>query len=253
MTTMFDLHGKVALVTGSSQGLGFEIARGLAVCGATVLVNGRNAGRIQEAAQALVDEGLSALPMPFDVADRAVADAATRDIMNRHQRLDILVNNVGQRMRRSIDKIGGNEMRSILDIDLIAAFELAKQAAEAMRRGGYGRIIMISSIQGLLGRAGDIAYITAKGGMIALTRALAAEYGPDGITCNCIAPGSFITPSNAALELPEAQALAHRRTFLGRFGRPEEIAGAAVFLASGSASYVTGAVLTVDGGWSAAM
>jgi gluconate 5-dehydrogenase len=251
---IFDLSGQVALVTGSTQGLGYEIARGLALSGATVYLNGRDPVRTAEAAGQLTAVGLAVKALSFDVTDNVASAAAIDHVLGGEDRLDILVNNVGQRLRKNIDDIDAEAMRGMLEVDLVAPYVLAKLAAEAMKLRSYGRIIMISSIQGLMGRAGDAAYITAKGGMIALTRALAAEYGEHSITSNCIAPGSFTTPPNlAATSTPEGMAMARRRTFLRRFGAPEEIAGAAVFLASPAASYVTGVVLPVDGGWSVAM
>jgi gluconate 5-dehydrogenase len=144
--------------------------------------------------------------------------------------------------------------RELLDIDLVAPFALSTHAAQVMREGEYGRIIMMASIQGLLGRAGDAAYISAKGGMIALTRALAAEYGPNGVTCNAILPGSFATETNLEIASSDAgRKGARRRAFLRRWGQPHEVAGAAVVLASEAASYVTGASIVVDGGWSVSL
>jgi gluconate 5-dehydrogenase len=248
MLEQFSLARRVALVTGSARGLGFEIARGMAAAGARVYVNGTNAERLQQAVERLGALGLQVHPACFDVADEALAAAAIARIVMESGRLDVLVNNVGVRMREPLDKIGSAELRHMLDVDLVAAFALAKLAAPRMAAGGYGRIINISSVAALRGRIGDAAYIIAKGGMNAMTRALAAELGPLGITCNAIMRGGFLTETNTNLATPEAQQMFKTRMPLGRAGDPPEIAGPAVFLASAAASYVTGACLAVDGG-----
>ncbi|MDB5446648.1 MAG: idnO [Phenylobacterium sp.] len=252
-TQPFSLAGRTAVVTGASRGLGFEMAMALARAGARVFVNGSHAGRAEAASARIVEEGFQAEPLVFDVTDEAAARAALSHAAAASGRLDILVNNVGMRLRQPLEAIDAAGLREMLDVDLVAPFLLSKHAAELMKASGYGRIIMISSVQGMFGRRGDAAYITAKGGMIAMARALAAEYGFFGVTCNTIAPGSFATETNADIvATPEGQALVKRRSFLRRYGEPHEIAGAAVFLASEAASYVTGALIPVDGGWSAA-
>jgi gluconate 5-dehydrogenase len=248
MLADFALTGRVALVTGSARGLGFEIARGMAAAGARVYVNGTSEERLQAAVARLREHGVTVLPACFDVADEKLAAAWIARIHRDSGRLDILVNNVGLRMREPLDAIGSAELRRMLDVDLVAAFALAKLAAPHMARGGYGRIINMSSVAALRGRAGDAAYIIAKGAMNAMTRSLAAELGPIGITCNAIMPGGFLTETNEHLKTPTAQQMFRARMPLGRPGDPPEIAGPAVFLASAAASYVTGVCLAVDGG-----
>jgi gluconate 5-dehydrogenase len=249
---LFDLRGRVAMVTGAGQGLGLEIAEALAVAGAHVVLNGRQAGRLDAAAERIRANGGIASPLPFDIADEdAVADAFER-IGSAFSGLDILVSNVGVRHRFPLAEITTEDFYRVLEVNLVAAFHLAKAAVALMTPRGRGRIIMVTSIAGPLGRANDAAYTAAKGGLAGFVRALAVEFGPQGITTNAIAPGYFATETNAAMvDDPEVEDFVKRRIPLQRWGEPREIAGAAVFLASDAASYVNGHVLTVDGGLSA--
>jgi gluconate 5-dehydrogenase len=245
----FSLSGRVTLVTGATRGLGLEIARGMAAAGAVVAVNGRDATRALNIARSIPN----AFAAPFDVTDLPGATTAIDTIVARHDRLDCLVNNAAVRDRRPLQDITADDFRRVLETNLVAQYELARVAARHMVSRGGGRLIFISSMVGPQSFQGDPAYVASKGGLEALMRALAVELGASGIAVNAIAPGFFQTDSNARFfAQPRVGELA-RRIPLQRLGRPDEIVGAAVFLASDAASYITGQVLTVDAGLSIAL
>lgn len=249
MLDPFRLDGQVALVTGASRGFGLEIAKLLAKAGAHVVLNGRHADTLRQAAEQVRAQGGSAEAAAFDVADAPAAEAAIDAIIGRHGRLDVLVNNAGINIRRPLAEYALADWQQVINTNLTAAFVLARAAGMAMARQGSGRIINIGSVLSVVGRATIPAYTASKHGIAGLTKALAAELGPQGVTCNAIAPGYFETEINAELmQKPEFVAFVTGRTPLRRWGRPEELAGVVLFLASGAASYVNGHVLVVDGG-----
>jgi gluconate 5-dehydrogenase len=249
-TSPFSLQGRVALVTGGAQGLGLAIAAALAQAGAHVIVAARNAGRVHAAAAQLARHGGSAEPLVLDITDEAAVDAAFARVDAVHGRLDILVNNAGARKRSNMAHLDAADLREMLETNLVAPYALCRHAAQLMRRGGYGRIVNVSSIAGQVARANDVLYPATKGGLDALTRAMAADLGRDGVTVNAIAPGYFATePNQPMVDDANVADWLRQRTALGRWGQPEEVAGAAVFLASPAASYITGHVLAVDGGY----
>lgn len=242
------LSGRVALITGAAGGLGFAAARGLAAAGATVVLHGRDQARLDTAAATLAAGGRPADTVVADLADEAATAAAVDQLVAAHRRVDILVNNAGARDRRPLAALDRAAVRRLLEVNLVAPLDLARLVVPHMPAGG--RIINITSIAGPIARAGDAAYTASKGGLAALTRALAAELGPAGITVNAVAPGYFASEANRAMVDDSAiAAYLARRTALGRWGAPGEIEGAVTFLASPAAAYVTGQVIAVDGGY----
>jgi len=241
VTDLFSLIGQVALVTGAARGLGFHMATALAEAGALVVINGRDAGRLEDARALLVARGLSVETACFDVADEHASAAAIDRIARDHGWLDILINNVVARLRRPVSEIDVPALRGMIDANLVAPYQLGKCAIEHMKARNYGRIVMVSSVAATKAMANNAAYVASKGGLVALTRAFAAEFGRSGITCNALSLGHFLTEENEAKAHPPSGPL-------GRWGELWEVGAAALFLASPASSYVTGTVLEVDGG-----
>jgi gluconate 5-dehydrogenase len=248
----FSLHGKLALITGATQGLGLVIAQAYAAHGARVIINGRNAERVQARVDELNGQGHDAYPFVYDIGNVSGQASAFNALCQQTGVPDILVNNVGIRIRKSMADASLDDIVTLLNVDLVAAVHLSKLAAGAMvDTHKAGRLITLTSIAGELARPGDAIYPVAKQGLSGLIRALAVEYGPYGITSNGIAPGTFATDSNAELANdPVKGPIVVGRNPLGRWAQPSEIAGPAVFLASPSATYVNGHILVVDGGFS---
>ncbi len=244
----FSLDGKTALVTGASRGLGWAMARALAEAGAHVLLNARDAGRLDPRVAELRGAGLSAAAAAFDVTDEAAAVAAIGEATAAGG-IDILVNNAGIVHREPTTELATDDWRRVLDVNLTACFVLAREAAKPMIGKGWGRIVNIASIMSLVARPGISPYVTTKHALAGLTKSLAVELGPHGVNCNAICPGYFSTDINTALaKNPDFDNLVKSRTPLARWGRVPELGPVAVFLASDAASYVNGHLLVVDGG-----
>jgi gluconate 5-dehydrogenase len=247
---MFRLDGKIALITGSTRGLGWAMATALATREAHVVITGRSDDDVGARVAELVGAGLSAEGRAGDLSDIDDAVAGLEAIAQRGGRLDILVNNAGINHRAPVVDFDQADWRRVLEVNLDAPFALARAAARHMVAAGAGRIINIGSIMGsTVARPTIPAYVASKGGIVGLTKALAVELGPHGVTVNAVGPGYVATEMNTPLvEDPEFNRMVVDSTPVGRWGRPDEIAAAVVFLASDEASYVNGQTILVDGG-----
>jgi gluconate 5-dehydrogenase len=252
---IFDLAGRVALVTGGSRGLGEEIAAGLGEAGASLMLLARREQWLGPAVEGLRARGFTCEGMPCDAADPAAVETAVASVIARYGRLDILVNNAGVTWGAPAEEMPLEKWREVIDINLTGAFLFAREAGRHMiARGEGGVILNIASVAGLKGGLpGTIdyaGYVASKGGLIALTRELAAKWGRYGIRVNAIAPGFFPTRMTGKV-LDRIQPELEKGIPLGRIGRPGELKGVAVFLASPAAAYVTGQTIAVDGGMTA--
>jgi gluconate 5-dehydrogenase len=249
MSDLFSLKGKIALVTGASRGLGLAMAQALARAGATVVLAARDAAKLQAAAEGIRADGGQADIEPFDLLDEAAVTAAVPRIVARHGRLDILLNNAGVCLWGGLFDSSMDVWRSTMEVNLTAVYLLSREAARAMVAQRAGRIINVSSYVSVIGRERLQAYVASKHGVNGLTKSLAGELGRHNVTCNAIAPGFFQTDmAEPILNDPARATIFTDAIAMGRWGRPEELAGAAVFLASDAASYVNGHILHVDGG-----
>lgn len=242
---LFDLSGRRALVTGSSQGIGKALARGLMEAGAEVVLNGRDAGRLQAAR----DELGAAHVLAFDVTDHAAVRAAVDGFEAGVGAIDILVNNAGMQHRAPLEEFPAEAFEKLLQTNVASVFHVGQAVARHMIGRGRGHIVNIASVQAALARPSIAPYTATKGAVANLTKGMATDWARHGLNCNAIAPGYFETPLNRALmEDPEFNAWLERRTPAGRWGKVEELVGACVFLSSPAASFVNGHVLYVDGG-----
>lgn len=245
----FDLTGKVALVTGGSKGLGKAMARGFAEAGANVVICSRHAAELETAAPEIVAATKSQIrSFVADLADRGQTEQLAKDAIAAFGRIDILINNAGSNIPEPIDQIQDANWDRIMELNLNSCMALSRAMAADMKPRRWGRIIHISSVMGLMSKAGRSAYSATKAALIGLARAQALDLGPFGITVNCLAPGPFLTDLPASVLSPAEQQQFADQTALGRWANPDELAGPALLLASDAGSYITGTTLLVDGG-----
>lgn len=246
---LFDLTGKVALVTGSSRGLGYTLAEGLGRAGATVVLNGVNAERLDQSVKALAQAGIKAHGAAFDVTDAGQIQQQIARIEGEIGPVEILFNNAGIQIRRPLEQFDEADWRRIFDVNLTGAFLVAKAVSQGMIARRSGKIINICSIQSELARPTIAPYSATKGGLKMLTKGMATDWGRYNIQVNGLAPGYFVTEMTQPLVDDEKfDAWLRGRTPANRWGEPEELVGAAVFLASKASSYINGHILYVDGG-----
>ncbi|WP_442512059.1 SDR family NAD(P)-dependent oxidoreductase [Novipirellula sp. SH528] len=251
--SQFRLDNQVAIVTGGSKGLGEVMAAGLASAGANLLLISRNENEAKDAAAAIADEyPIKAIGMAADVSEEGQVKALTQRCTREFGRIDILINNAGINIRGPIEELSLDDFRKVQSINVDAMWLCCKHVSAVMKQKQYGRIINMASTLGLVGLANRTPYATSKGAVVQMTRALGLEFALDKITVNAICPGPFLTPMNVPIaETEEAKQFIVGATALKRWGELSEIQGAALFLASPSSSYVTGSMLSVDGGWTA--
>ncbi len=250
MSAKMDFSGRVALVTGGASGIGFAAARQLAELGARIAIADVNIDGARAAAEKLT--GARVITVKVDVRDPADVTAMVDAVVTQFGKLDILVHSAGVGIERSFLETTPEEWRRLIDIDLSGTFYSAQAAARRMVENGYGRIVNLSSTAGLRGGTGRTAYGAAKGGVVALTKVMAVELAPHGITANALAPGAIETELVARMHSDETRRVYRASIPFDRYGTPDETAFCAVFLASEQAGYITGQVLGIDGGFLAA-
>lgn len=251
---LFDLAGKRALVTGSSQGIGFALAQGLAEHGAEIVLNGRDAGKLAGAASRLKDAGHNVSLAGFDVTNAQAAKEGVEAIENNTGAIDILINNAGMQFRSPLEAFPVEQWEQLLATNISSAFYVGQAVARHMIPRGRGKIINIASVQSELARPGIAPYTATKGAIRNLTRGMCTDWAKYGLQINAIAPGYFKTPLNQALvDNPDFSAWLEKRTPAARWGNVEELVGAAVFLSGKASSFVNGHTLYVDGGITASL
>jgi meso-butanediol dehydrogenase/(S,S)-butanediol dehydrogenase/diacetyl reductase len=248
------IAGRVAIVSGAAAGIGLAIARRFAAEGARLLIVDRAAEALAEAERGIGGTGAELAALALDLTEADGPDRVVEACLDRFGRLDVLVNNAGIGGSLPVGELPEEDWRRMIETNLTAVFRMSKRALPALSREGQGRIVNMASVFGLMGFRGSSSYAAAKAGIIALTRSMAVDYAKDNITVNAIAPGLILTQmSKRNLDTkPWFRQVMYDATPIRRMGTPEDIAGAALFLASDDASFVTGHVLTVDGGWSIA-
>jgi gluconate 5-dehydrogenase len=250
----FSLKGKVALVSGSSRGLGLAFARALAGAGAAIVLNGRDAKALQRAEREIAALGVQVVVEPFDVRDGVATAQGVARAAERMDRLDILINNAGIVIRKPTLETTDAEWQEVIDTDLTACFRLAREAARQMLKHRWGRIVMVSSVMAKIARPTIASYVAAKAGLEGLTRGLAVEFGPQGINVNCIGPGFYPSEANQVVRDDKRfYDWVSGRSPLNRWGDPKELGGAAIYFASEASSFCNGQTLTIDGGMTVAL
>ena len=247
---LFDLTGRRALITGSSQGIGLALAKGLAEAGAEIVLNGRDEAKLKRA----TDEVPGAVTLAFDVTDHDAVREAVDAFEAETGPIDILINNAGMQHRTALEDFPPDRFEALLQTNIASVFHVGQAVARHMIARGAGKIINIASVQSALARPGIAPYTATKGAVTNLTKGMATDWAKHGLQCNAIAPGYFDTPLNAALVAdPDFSAWLEKRTPAGRWGTVDELVGAAVFLSSAASSFVNGHTLYVDGGITASL
>ncbi|MDP3387763.1 MAG: glucose 1-dehydrogenase [Eubacteriales bacterium] len=249
---MFDLTGKTAIVTGATKGLGYATAHSLADSGANVVIVSRSEGDCIKVAEEIKSKGVKSMAYACDITQKKMIDALVENTIKQFGFIDILVNNAGVAITKPAEELTEDDWDFVVDTNLKGVFLTAQAVGKRMIKQKHGRIINIASMLGLVGDKNVLPYLCSKGGVVQLTRGLALEWAKYGIRVNGIAPGYVITPINEnVLNEEKVRKYLLDKTPMRRFGTAEEIASAVVYLASDEASYITGTILTVDGGWTA--
>lgn len=252
--SLFDLTGKRALITGSSQGIGFALARGLAAAGAKIVLNGRDQTKLADAALTLKKQDVNVETLAFDATDHTTVRSAVDDFEATIGPIDILVNNAGMQHRTPLEDFPADAFEKLLQTNVASVFHVGQAVARHMIKRKAGKIINVASVQTALARPGIAPYTATKGAVGNLTKGMATDWAKYGLQCNALAPGYFDTPLNAALVAdPAFTAWLEKRTPAGRWGNVEELVGACIFLASAASSFVNGHILYVDGGITASL
>lgn len=247
--SLFNLEGRTVLITGSSQGIGLGLARGMAEFGARIVLNGRDRQRLETAAHELAEAGHKAEIADFDVTDFDAVSSGVEAIETGIGPIDVLVNNAGMQFRAPLENFPADKWQALLNLNISSVFYVGQAVAKRMIPRGRGKIINIASVQSELARPGIAPYTATKGAVRNLTRGMCTDWARHGLQVNAIAPGYFKTPLNQALvEDPVFSGWLEKRTPAGRWGNVEELVGAAVFLASDASSFINGHTLYVDGG-----
>jgi 2-deoxy-D-gluconate 3-dehydrogenase len=255
VSKLFDLTGKVAIVTGGNGGIGLGMAQGMASCGAAIVIAGRNAEKAKSALAALRDYGVQSIFMTVDVTKKASCVKLVADTVAQFGRLDILVNNAGTAIRKLPEEYTEAEWHEVLDTNLTSAFLCSQAAYEPMKRAGGGKMINIGSMMSLFGAPYATPYASSKGGIVQMTRALATAWAKDNIQVNAVLPGWIDTDltKRARQQVTGLHERVENRTPAARWGVPSDMSGVAAFLASPASDFVTGTAIPVDGGYSIGM